>query len=120
MSPPVDAVGVARHMAALDLLVVPSRSMPSCAEQFGLVVVEAMACGTPVIATDSGSLPETVGDAALLVPERDVNALSRSILKLANSAADRARLSRRGNERVQKLFAPTPLAEQFARVMGTT
>jgi glycosyltransferase involved in cell wall biosynthesis len=120
MSSPEDAAGVARHMAAVDLLVVPSRSIPSWDEQFGLVAIEAMACGTPVIVSESGSLPETVGDAALLVPEGDVAELSRSILALANSAANREELSHRGHARVQKLFAPTSLAEQFTRVMVST
>ena len=50
---------------------------PSSYEGFGLTAVEAMACGTPVIAADAGSLPEVVGNAGLLVPARDEAALAR-------------------------------------------
>jgi len=47
---------------AMDVLVVPSRTVPSWKEQFGRVVVEALACGVPVIASDSGELPNLVGE----------------------------------------------------------
>jgi glycosyltransferase involved in cell wall biosynthesis len=115
--PPLDAAGVARHMAALDLLAMPSRTTSTWDEQFGLVAVEAMACGTAVIAADSGSLPETVGDAGVLVPERDPGALSRSIVALAESGADRSELHRKGLQRVETRFAPAPLAHLLAHVM---
>jgi glycosyltransferase involved in cell wall biosynthesis len=69
---------------------------PSIYEGFGLPLIEAMACGTPVIAADSSSLPEVTGDAGLIVGPRDVEGFARAILTLARSAEMRQELSERG------------------------
>ncbi len=65
--------------------------VPSTHEGFGFPAAEAMACGTPVIASDGGALPEVVGDAGVIVPARDHEALTAAIDGLI---ADRARLKR--------------------------
>jgi glycosyltransferase involved in cell wall biosynthesis len=72
---------------------------PSTYEGFGLPPLEAMACGTPVIASDSSALPEVVGDAGLLVAPSDVDGLTGAIRELATSASLRADLSARGRRR---------------------
>ena len=69
---------------------------PSLYEGFGLPPLEAMACGTPVVASDSSSLPEVLGDAALLVPPGDVAALAGALARLLDDGALRARLRERG------------------------
>lgn len=63
----------------LDAVVVPSQTTPRWIEQFGRVAVEAMASGVPVVVSDSGSLPEVVGDAGIVVPEHDVAAWAAAI-----------------------------------------
>lgn len=68
--------------ASLDVLAVPSLTTASWVEQFGRVAVEAMACGVPVVASDSGALPDVVGGAGLLVPPGDAGALCKALLEL--------------------------------------
>ncbi|MBI2953512.1 MAG: glycosyltransferase family 4 protein [Chloroflexi bacterium] len=68
-------------------------------EGFGLPALEAMACGTPVIASNVSSLPEVVGDAGLLVDPQDVIAVSSAMTRLATDSSFRNELSGRGIER---------------------
>jgi glycosyltransferase involved in cell wall biosynthesis len=75
---------------------------PSLAEGFGLPVLEAMARGTPVACSDTSSLPEVAGEAALYFDPLDVAAIARSIESLLQDVALRARLRRAGLERAQR------------------
>jgi len=72
---------------------------PSLWEGFGLPVLEAMACGTPVLTSDVSSLPEVAGDAALFVPPTDVEAIADGLTRLLDDAALRADLAARGLRR---------------------
>jgi glycosyltransferase involved in cell wall biosynthesis len=69
---------------------------PSLYEGFGMPVLEAMACGAPVVASNTSSLPEVAGDAALLVDPTDVAALSAALSRMAGDAALRCELRGRG------------------------
>jgi glycosyltransferase involved in cell wall biosynthesis len=73
--------------------------MPSRYEGFGLPCLEAMACGTPVIAARSGALPETVGDAGVLVDPGDADGFGSALVALAADEAARGRLVAAGRER---------------------
>lgn len=69
---------------------------PSLYEGFGLPPLEAMACGTPVIVSGTGSLPEVVGDAGVLVDPRDAYAIARAMENMMDDAAMRERYSKQG------------------------
>lgn len=86
-------------MNGADLLV-----LPSLYEGFGLPLLEAMACGTPVIASRAASIPEVVGDAGMLVDPYDVEALAETLYQVAVDSDLKADLRRRGLERV-RLFS---------------
>lgn len=66
---------------------------PALYEGFGLPPLEAMACGTPVVASDAASLPEVLGEAALLVNARDIGALASAILRVLDDSGLALRLS---------------------------
>ena len=75
---------------------------PSRYEGFGIPPLEAMACGTPVIATRTGAIPEYAEGAALLIPPGDRNALRDSMVRLLGSAPLRSELRARGPERARR------------------
>lgn len=75
---------------------------PSMFEGFGLPPLEAMACGTPVITTTGGSIPEVVGDAAILVDPTDRKGMFESMVNLAKDPVFGAELARLGFARVKK------------------
>jgi glycosyltransferase involved in cell wall biosynthesis len=93
--------------------------MPSLFEGFGLPVAEGMACGTPVVTTRAGSLPEVVGDdeeGGLLVPPRDPRALAKAILRIMTDPEFSQELSQRARKRVERLFSWERTAQNTTRV----
>jgi glycosyltransferase involved in cell wall biosynthesis len=113
VSPPLPLGEVGGALAACDLLVVPSRTTPTWAEQFGRVVVEGMLSGCAVVAYNSGALPEVVGEGGVLVPERDAAALSQAIGHIAAKPALRREIARRGREHAISAFSPAVLAPRI-------
>ena len=79
--------------------------LPSLLEGFGLPLVEAMACGTPIVATTAGSIPEVVGDAGLLVPAMDSRALADALRDLLANELLRHDLGARGVERARNIYS---------------
>lgn len=75
---------------------------PSVYEGFGLPVVQAMACGTPVIAANTSSIPEAAGDAALLFASDDITALVNHMSTVINNSEIRAKLGQQGIEQARR------------------
>jgi len=95
---------------SLDVLVVPSRTRPNWKEQFGRVLVEAMACGVVVVGSDSGAIPRVVGEAGLIFPEGDVAALRERLARLLGDAQLRAELAQSGRQRVLANYTQAQVA----------
>ncbi|MBN1887777.1 MAG: glycosyltransferase family 4 protein [Thermoflexales bacterium] len=89
---------------------------PSLYEGFGLPPAEAMACGTPVVASKAASLPEVVGEAGLLVDPYDVEAIAWAIGRILADAALRGRLREQGLAQVQQ-FRWERTAEETLRTL---
>jgi phosphatidyl-myo-inositol dimannoside synthase len=96
---------VPMHLNAMDVLCAPSETTPRWKEQFGRMLIEAMACGVPVIASRSGEIPFVVGDSGVLVNERAAAEWTAAIEALIGDAARRADLAARGRSRVHERFA---------------
>jgi glycosyltransferase involved in cell wall biosynthesis len=106
----------------MDVLVLPSRTGQYWKEQFGRVLIEAMACGVPVIGSDSGGIPAVIGEAGLIFPEADVAGLRDALLKLRNDPLSRQRYIHKGLSRVSGEYAVPVVADRhrrlFRSVMG--
>lgn len=93
-----------------DVLVLPSRDEGYVCEQFGLVLVEAMAEGTGIVASDVCSIPEVVKGYAELVPPDSAEALAAVLSRLATDDDELARLSRISADRYES-YSPYALSE---------
>jgi glycosyltransferase involved in cell wall biosynthesis len=100
----------------LDALALPSRTRPNWKEQFGRILVEAMACGVPVIGSTCGEAPNVIGEAGLIFPEEDVGALAAHLRALLADSALRARLAEQGRARALAHYTHQHIAEQTLAV----
>jgi glycosyltransferase involved in cell wall biosynthesis len=103
---------------ALDVFVLPSLTTPRWAEQFGFVLAEAMACGVPVIGSDSGAIPEVIGDSGIIVEENNSTALAAAIRSIENDPHRRARYIHCGQERFEQEFSIAAYARKLAALLG--
>lgn len=91
-------------LSAMTILCAPSQTTPGWREQFGRMLIEAMACGVPVVASDSGEMPSVVGDAGVVVSEHDVTAWTQTIDRLLGDEAVLRDHAARGVDRANARF----------------
>jgi Glycosyltransferase len=103
---------VPAYLNAMDILCAPSQTMPNWREQLGRMLLEAFACGVPVLASDSGEIPYVVGDAGIVIREKDEAAWTRALEDLLGDAKRRAELSARGLERARTTYAWPVIARE--------
>ena len=103
----------------LDALVLASVTRPNWKEQFGRVLIEAMACQVPVVGSTCGEIPHLTGDAGLIFPEGDVAALAAHLAALQNNPAQRSELGARGRARVLAQYTQASIAAQTVAVYRT-
>ncbi len=115
-----DALIPSTHMpgfyAQLDCLALPSRTRPNWIEQFGRVLIEAMACGVPVVGSTCGELPNVIGDAGLIFREGDADALAARLRELMTKPELRESLAARGRAHVLAQYTQKRVAEETVAV----
>jgi glycosyltransferase involved in cell wall biosynthesis len=114
--PGLASTRVPERMRQFTVLVQPSLTRRNWKEQFGRAVMEAMACGVPVVGSDSGEIPHVVADAGVVVREGDSLALRDALARLLHEPALREELGRRGRQRVLECFTHRRIAEQTVHV----
>lgn len=110
---------IAECLNSLDILVLPSRTTAVWKEQFGRILVEAMACEVPVIGSDSGEIPATIGGGGLVFAEGDHRDLSRKIETLLADEKLRNEIGRKGRNRVVEKFTNARLASRLKEIYVT-
>ncbi len=113
---PIPSTQMPGHYHQLDALVLPSLTKPNWKEQFGRVLIEAMACGVSVVGSDSGEIPNVIGEAGLVFAEGDVQALRARLSQLMADPALRDELARRGQERVLAHYTQAQVAAKTYQV----
>jgi L-malate glycosyltransferase len=116
----VDDFDVPLYLNAMDAFVLASEETEHWKEQFGRVLAEAMACGLPVIATDSGAIPEVVGDAGMIFHEKDPAALASAILDLYEHPQTRQNFADKGIKRSNELFSCDAFASRLINIYKLT
>ena len=91
---------------------------PSLHEGFGMPVLEAQACGTPVIASNRGALPETLGDVGLVFDPEDMDEFASALQRMVNDDDLRERCRKRGPERVRSSYSWDRVARDMLAVYG--
>ena len=108
-----------RTLNEMDVLVLPSLTRSNWKEQFGRILIEAMACEVPVVGSSSGEIPHLIADAGLVFPEGDAGALRDALGKLMRGPELRLELGRKGRTRVLAHYTQGQVAaETYAIYRG--
>jgi glycosyltransferase involved in cell wall biosynthesis len=117
---PIPSTQMPYYFSGLDALVLPSVTRPNWKEQFGRVLIEAMACGVPVVGARCGAIPDVIADAGLTFAEGDVADLSSQLTLLMNDIDRRKQIAELGRTRVLARFTQEKIAEATFKVYQYT
>jgi len=108
-----------KFLAGLDLLVLPSETQPNWKEQFGRVLIEALACGIPVVGSDSGEIPNIISASGggSIFPERDTNALATKLQEMLISERLREQYAHAGRAWALKFASLSAVAQKMAKTI---
>ena len=112
------AAELTEYMNCFDALALPSLTTPQWKEQYGRVIGEAMACGVPVVGSDSGAIPEVIGEAGLAVREGDAAALAHGLESAISDEALRARIIPAGRKRAEEELSIRAMSRKLLEFYG--
>ncbi len=110
---------IANYQNCMDVMVVPSLTHPFWKEQFGHVIIEAMACEVPVVGSDSAEVPRVIGDAGIVIPEGDAISLRAALARLAVSPKLRRQLGQAGRRRALDKYTNERIAGRLVEFFHT-
>lgn len=110
-----DAAMVAGILREIDVLVLPTRTTAAVREQFGRVIIEAQACGTPVIGSSGGAIPAVIGDGGWVVPEGDPAAIGALLNRLSHAPDEIRARAAAAIENVRDRFTYDGVANELAK-----
>lgn len=102
-----------------DLFFLPSVTTPTWEEQYGIAIIEAMACGLPIVTTDSGAIPEVLGDAGIKLPEFDIANMTKVISRLLTNQNLRKKYSKLSLKRASERYDSKKVAAQLSMLYDT-
>jgi len=108
-----------KELGAFDVLVLPSRTTPGWKEQFGHVLIEAMAMGIPVVGSTSGEIPHVIGRSDLVFQEEDASGLAVILERLIHEPQWWQQLSQYGIDRVGQYYSHERIAERLIHLWQT-
>jgi glycosyltransferase involved in cell wall biosynthesis len=104
------------YLSGLDALVLPSLTRPNWKEQFGRVLIEAMACDVVTVGARSGAIPEVIADAGLTFAEGSVEELQIQLQQLIDNVSLREELRQKGRQRVKDHYTQAAIAANTVKV----
>jgi len=115
----IDHSDIPPYLSSLDFVVLPSETQPNWKEQFGRIIVEALAAGTPVLGSDSGEIPHLIErtGGGLTFEEGNASACARQLATLVRNGDLRDRLARQGQQYVTTNYTHQKLAHSFVETI---
>ena len=110
---PVPHDQIPDFLSALDIIVLPSRTTLTWKEQFGRILIEAMACEVCTVGSDSGAIPAVIGTSGWIYQENDLRALTKILEDLCSDGEERKRFAAAGRSRVLEHFTNDILAQRL-------
>jgi len=107
---------IPQYMNLMSVFVLPSKTTPNWKEQFGRTLIEAMACGVPVIGSSSGAIPEVIGEAGLVFPEGDFRALQGVLDQLRSDKSLVQQLTSLGRAQVTEKYSYERIAARTREI----
>ncbi|MDM8530227.1 glycosyltransferase [Anaerolineales bacterium HSG25] len=114
--PKMPSSHIPNYFSGLDVLVLPSLAQSNWKEQFGRVLIEAMACDVVVVGAESGAIPEVIGQAGLTFAEGNIEALQDQLQRLIDNVTLREELRNRGRQRVVDHYTQAAVARDTVAV----
>jgi glycosyltransferase involved in cell wall biosynthesis len=110
---PITHDKIPQYLNCIDCLILPSFEKNTWKEQFGHVLIEAMACEIPVIGSNSGEIPNVIGDSGLIFKEKDEGSLIECMQKILSDSHLYKKLAHKGRERVLEYYTDKKIAERL-------